>query len=278
MLPCIECRHSEYAFVISLLSQGHYCPEGSALALPCPTGEYQPNPGSDSCIPCRPGFYCEEAIVGEPWPCPPHSFCPAGTVTGKRIKANLFDNCHIKPRMAAQFLSCCKNSHGSAVKEKKKPLAVSLLVHHTVSAFHLFTVGTMVPRPCPNGTYTQSNQGGLREERECLPCPPGKFCRYSGCAAGPCMHKLSDVHLHSEIHTHTHIHAQHINTCRHAHRQTPHLSFNYSHNYQKLGVYHAQQSRFTEQPDLHLNMHEHDVVMSIGGANVRNIISLLVFL
>ncbi|XP_063762752.1 SCO-spondin isoform X2 [Eleginops maclovinus] len=109
----------------SLCPKGHYCPEGSALALPCPTGEYQPNPGSDSCIPCRPGFYCEEAIVGEPWPCPPHSFCPAGT---------------------------------------------------------------MVPQPCPNGTYTHSNQGGLQEERECLPCPSGRFCRagriQGACAAG----------------------------------------------------------------------------------------------
>ncbi|KAK5904685.1 hypothetical protein CesoFtcFv8_006221 [Champsocephalus esox] len=111
-----------YAF---LCPKGHYCPEGSALALPCPTGEYQPNPGSDSCIPCRPGFYCEEAIVGEPWPCPPHSFCPAGT---------------------------------------------------------------MVPQPCPNGTYTHSNEGGLQEERECLPCPSGRFCRAGRiqgvCAAG----------------------------------------------------------------------------------------------
>ncbi|KAF3847745.1 hypothetical protein F7725_020773 [Dissostichus mawsoni] len=111
-----------YAF---LCPKGHYCPEGSALALPCPTGEYQPNPGSDICIPCRPGFYCEEAIVGEPWPCPPHSFCPAGT---------------------------------------------------------------MVPQPCPNGTYTHSNQGGLQEERECLPCPSGRFCRAGRiqgvCAAG----------------------------------------------------------------------------------------------
>ncbi|XP_029700281.1 zonadhesin [Takifugu rubripes] len=108
-----------------LCPKGHYCPEGSALALPCPTGEYQPNPGSDSCIPCRPGFYCEEAIVGEPTLCPAHSFCPAGT---------------------------------------------------------------MVPQPCPNGTYTQANQGGLQEERECLPCPPGKFCRggriQGVCAAG----------------------------------------------------------------------------------------------
>lgn len=36
----------------------------------------------------------------------------------------------------------------------------------------------MVPEPCPNGTYTYPNQGGLRDERECLPCPPGNFCRY----------------------------------------------------------------------------------------------------
>ncbi|XP_030007196.1 uncharacterized protein LOC115431086 [Sphaeramia orbicularis] len=108
-----------YAF---LCPKGHYCPEGSALALPCPTGEYQPNPGSDSCIPCRPGFYCEEAIVGDPWRCPAHSFCPAGT---------------------------------------------------------------MVPQPCPNGTYTHSNQTGLLEERECLPCPPGRFCR-AGRIQGVC--------------------------------------------------------------------------------------------
>ncbi|XP_035765653.1 zonadhesin [Neolamprologus brichardi] len=111
-----------YAF---LCPKGHYCLQGSAMALPCPTGEYQPNQGSDSCIPCRPGFYCEEAIVGDPLPCPPHSFCPAGT---------------------------------------------------------------MVPQPCPNGTYTLSDLGGLQEERECSPCPPGKFCRggkiQGVCAAG----------------------------------------------------------------------------------------------
>ncbi|XP_016120158.1 multiple epidermal growth factor-like domains protein 11 [Sinocyclocheilus grahami] len=98
-----------------LCPKGHYCPLGSALALPCPTGQYQPNSGSDNCIPCRPGYYCEEAIIGDPRPCPPHSYCPAAT---------------------------------------------------------------MVPQPCPNGTYTPLEVGGLQEERECLPCPPGKFCKY----------------------------------------------------------------------------------------------------
>ncbi|KAK1786529.1 hypothetical protein P4O66_017651 [Electrophorus voltai] len=105
-----------------LCPKGHYCPSGSALALPCPMGQYQPNPGSDSCIPCRPGFYCEEVVLGDPLPCPPHSYCPAAT---------------------------------------------------------------MVPRLCPNGTYTPPDIGGLQDERECLPCPSGRFCR-GGRIQGPC--------------------------------------------------------------------------------------------
>ncbi|XP_046718698.1 zonadhesin isoform X3 [Silurus meridionalis] len=94
--------------------KGHYCPLGSPVALPCPTGQYQPNPGSEACFPCRPGYYCEEAIEGDPSPCPSHSYCPAGT---------------------------------------------------------------MVPQPCPSGTYTPPDVGGLQNERECLACPPGRFCR-----------------------------------------------------------------------------------------------------
>jgi len=42
----------------------------------------------------------------------------------------------------------------------------------------LLIAATMVPQPCPNGTYTPPEVRGLQEERECLPCPPGKFCKY----------------------------------------------------------------------------------------------------
>ncbi|XP_041098352.1 SCO-spondin [Polyodon spathula] len=108
-----------------LCPKGHHCPPGSAHPHSCPTGEYQPNPGSDYCIPCRPGFYCEEAIAGDPRPCPPHTYCPAAT---------------------------------------------------------------QVPQLCPNGTFTPTTMSGLQEERECLPCPSGKFCRggkiQGSCAAG----------------------------------------------------------------------------------------------
>lgn len=44
--------------------------------------------------------------------------------------------------------------------------------------------GTMVPQPCPNGTYTPPDVGGLQNEKECLACPPGKFCRLSNQLSG----------------------------------------------------------------------------------------------
>ncbi|KAG9348566.1 hypothetical protein JZ751_002302, partial [Albula glossodonta] len=43
----------------------------------------------------------------------------------------------------------------------------------------------MVPQPCPNGTFTPPDLRGLKEEGECLPCPPGHFCR-SGRILGHC--------------------------------------------------------------------------------------------
>ncbi|KAM7413317.1 hypothetical protein PAMA_020621 [Pampus argenteus] len=126
--------------------KGHYCPEGSALPLPCPTGEYQPNPGSDSCIPCRPGFYCEEAIVGEPWPCPPHSFCPAGDAV-----------LHLCP--AGHYCDGLSSSE--------------------------FNGGTG-PRPCPLYTYRASPGAGSKGTKrslpgaaaptQCEPCAGGTFC------------------------------------------------------------------------------------------------------
>nr|XP_025037218.1 sushi, von Willebrand factor type A, EGF and pentraxin domain-containing protein 1-like [Pelodiscus sinensis] len=116
---------SSFSPTAFLCPKGHFCSSGSAQPTPCPTGEYQPNRGSESCIPCQPGFYCQEATAGDPQPCPPHSYCPEGA---------------------------------------------------------------LVPSPCPDGTFTLPDMIGLREERECLACSPGHYCRggrlEGKCAAG----------------------------------------------------------------------------------------------
>ena len=38
---------------------GHYCPEGSTAAVPCPSGMYQDQPGQTICKPCVEGYYCD---------------------------------------------------------------------------------------------------------------------------------------------------------------------------------------------------------------------------
>lgn len=98
-----------------------------------------------------------------------------------------------------------------------------------------FSLGTMVPQPCPNGTYTHSNQTGLQEEKECLPCPPGTFCRYSGSILHHALH-VSHCHtLYLDPHsTHIiwHTYIQHAPT--HAERQVLTSSFTLQVNIRKL--------------------------------------------
>lgn len=43
-------------------------------------------------------------------------------------------------------------------------------------------------------------------------------------------------------------------------------------------MYHVQQSRFTAQPNSRLNTHEYNVVMSMGGENVRNDVIVIVLI
>ncbi|KAF3692794.1 Sushi, von Willebrand factor type A, EGF and pentraxin domain-containing protein 1 [Channa argus] len=162
-----------YAF---LCPKGHYCPEGSALALPCPTGEYQPNPGTDSCIPCRPGFYCEEAIVGEPWPCPPHSFCPAGFYCPEGTEeAQLCPANTVRIFSGGASVQDCLPCPPQYWCKPGNPILYLCPAGHYCDGLpgSDFNGGTG-PRPCPLYTYRASPGAGSKGD--CLPCPPGSHC------------------------------------------------------------------------------------------------------
>ncbi|XP_036928145.1 uncharacterized protein LOC119004899 isoform X4 [Acanthopagrus latus] len=186
-----------YAF---LCPKGHYCPEGSALALPCPTGEYQPNPGSDSCIPCRPGFYCEEAIVGDPWPCPPHSFCPAGTMVPQPCPNGTYT--HSNQGGLQEERECLPCPPGKFCRAGRIQ-GVCAAGYLCISGSADFTPqgailnltqcqwGMQCAGPCPPGFYCpggteeaelcpantfRSSPGGASIQ-DCLPCPPQHWCK-----------------------------------------------------------------------------------------------------
>lgn len=76
------------------------------------------------------------------------------------------------------------------LRRVKKSFHVLMCIVHkiTILCFTWFITGTLVPPPCPNGTYTYDNATGLQSELECLPCETSFYCR-SGqlselCAAG----------------------------------------------------------------------------------------------
>ncbi|XP_026169217.1 uncharacterized protein LOC113134191 [Mastacembelus armatus] len=186
-----------YAF---LCPKGHYCPEGSALALPCPTGEYQPNPGSESCIPCRPGFYCEETIVGEPQPCPPHSFCPAATMVphpcpnGTYTHSNqggLQEERECRPCPPGRFCRAGMIQGVCAAGYLCLSGSADFTPQHSLSNFSHCQWGIRCAGPCPAGFFCpegteeawlcpantfRSSPGGASPQ-DCLPCPSKYWCK-----------------------------------------------------------------------------------------------------
>lgn len=57
---------------------GTYCPNGTALPVPCAPGTYNPIAGQPLCFPCPAGHYCLNGTIA-PTLCPMGNYCPQGS-------------------------------------------------------------------------------------------------------------------------------------------------------------------------------------------------------
>ena len=58
----------------------HFCPEGSAVPIPCPSGMYNNETGAEECSVCPAGYFCLANVsTFEGSPCPAGHYCPNGT-------------------------------------------------------------------------------------------------------------------------------------------------------------------------------------------------------
>lgn len=127
--------------------------------------------------------FCSLRVITVPWaqPWP----CPALRDSTSRIRPR------ITASPAVQAITVRRQLSETPGLARHTPTAlpvtyaaVTLCIVSVVSLVHthylilLVIAATMVPQPCPNGTYTPPEVRGLQEERECLPCSPGKFCKY----------------------------------------------------------------------------------------------------
>ncbi|CDQ62172.1 unnamed protein product [Oncorhynchus mykiss] len=206
---CTTCPDGYYCQVVCPL--GHYCPPGLAVgvkfpwhrcpvgtasAVPCEPGTYSPAPGAAHCLTCPNGTMCPSSATQEPSLCPADSCspCPHGhycSIEGLASPSGLCAAgfyCPFDFSSTTPYAFLCPKGHycpeGSPLA-LPCPTGECVGLHRTSTSTaknatlsYCFYLSTMVPQPCPNGTFTPSDQGGLQEERECLPCLPGRFCRY----------------------------------------------------------------------------------------------------
>ena len=140
---------------------GHYCAEGAAAALPCPSGRHQnatlrqlniSMTSADDCLECPPGAFCTTGAA-EPDSCAPGSYAPdAGMASCQRCEAGTYQS-------------------------KQSSTACETCPEHSWCAR-----GSSAPTACKQGTVGKGT--GLETEDECDACPAGSWC--SAGQAIPC--------------------------------------------------------------------------------------------
>jgi len=183
---------------------GYYCPKGSRIPTPCPTGSFSQSravTNASSCEPCPRGRYCSftgPVMVTEAPPCSPGYICTGGSSTPTPdtgssygypcptghfcLEGALFEvGCPLgeyNPYLARESCLACPEGKSCPFNNMTSPL--------NCLPGHYCPTGTSNATPCPEGTFTQSEN--LTSANECSYCVPGSYCGTAGLveATGPC--------------------------------------------------------------------------------------------
>ncbi len=151
---------------------GHYCPRGdvSPCPIPCPNGTFSDVPGQQQesdCLLCTAGFYCnQEGLIAPVGPCPGGYYCPEGTDYPYEWPCPVGFYRNGSARESFQDCSECISGYYCDVEGLGFP--------KECPPGYFCVAGTIMPQPCPLGTY--SNSYGLRVSSDCAPCPGGYYC------------------------------------------------------------------------------------------------------
>ena len=171
---------------------GHSCPENSTLPIPCANGTFTNETGTVACYACPAGSFCVDGI--NPQPCRPGYYCPSGTGHELQPCPSGTFNPHYNLSAEVGCLRCApgKYCEGIAVSEEGAsgdcaagfyclegvntsiPLNYYSGMGGVCPAGFWCPEGSSVPIPCPVGTF--SNDTGLSDVSDCLPCTPGMYC------------------------------------------------------------------------------------------------------
>lgn len=151
-------------FNLLIITSGHFCPAGTALALPCPIGtlgQVTRAQSDTACVPCPPGLYC--SIPGASEPQGQLALIHFSPLVDKDILAFFIQTILAHewnyPNVILDFsfphaLGQCQQGYfcqsGSAYPA---PLNTSSITRNgPCPQGHFCPSGTLTPLPCPAGT------------------------------------------------------------------------------------------------------------------------------
>jgi hypothetical protein len=161
--------------------RAHYCPKGSAVALPCPSGRFRNTTGAVNellCDVCPPGgatvglnqrrasFSTLSASPPASWDT--HSCCDAVCTSGASCATGSTTPKLCSPGSFAPsqgVIECLSCGLGTFVSQPNSTSCNSCL------AGSICPEGSSAPLPCASGTYGVATD--LSEQSQCLPCPRG---------------------------------------------------------------------------------------------------------
>ena len=157
---------------------GHYCPTGTAAAVACPIGTYNPALGrkdASDCLQADPGRYVDttgaSAVSGE---CAPGYYCPIGSTSATQVPCPLGTWRTLTAGVDAGSCGTCPS--GSYCPQEGLPTPIVC-----TQGFYCAR-GTVTPEPCPLGTF--GGAAGLTDSRNCENCPSGRYCWKTGLTTG----------------------------------------------------------------------------------------------
>ena len=168
--------------------KGHYCQRG-VIPTKCPEGTFYAGLMATNlldCNECLPGKYCKgDGLSTYSGPCPAGHYCQSGTKYGHEEKCTPGHYCPAespiqRPCPAGKYQNEPEKATCKLCRAGRycKPESINDETRCPEGYYCPEKTGYYQLTPCPPGTYASTSQG--ENEKHCLPCPDGKYCKGYG--------------------------------------------------------------------------------------------------
>merc|ERR1711871_1305911 len=171
---------------------GHWSSPGSAIALACSVGTFNPEVAQQECRACPPRYFCPSQGMSEAEPCPAGSFCsestfkpvpcPLSTFSSSAMLQNVSECTFCTPGSycASSGLTeptgLCDNGYYCPGADVSRNPSIRRCPPGSYCP-----IGSAGPVACPLGRWSTASQ--LSDMLECTPCVAGSYCGDSGLTA-----------------------------------------------------------------------------------------------